>query len=136
MIHMYLLLLLVSPTCPLLQSNQSRVLTPHGQALSIALPYAHILVYHLYLTCLYLPFATQHHCQSPNQLPIPVSPRIEILHLCFALSRTYFALFRIASHCHNPTISTCHNTHLETIPYPQITPPQSPIGFILRYPAP
>ena len=28
----------------------------------------------------------------------------------FAPSRTYFALFRIASHCHNPTISTCHNT--------------------------
>ena len=23
---------------------------------------------------------------------------------------TYFALFRIASHCHNPTVSTCHNT--------------------------
>ena len=110
MIHMYLLLLLVSPTCPLLWSDQSCVLTLHGQALSIASPYACILVYHSYLTCLYLPFATQHHRRSPNQLPIPVSPRIEILHLCFTLSRTYFALFRIALHCHNPTVSTCHNT--------------------------
>ena len=135
-IHMYLLLLLVSPTCLLLQSDQSRGLALHGQALSIALPYAHILVYHSYLTCLYLPFATQHHYRSPNHLPIWVSPRIEMSHLCFAPSHAYFtlmlrtvsclfhtyalhrltlishyfALFRIASHCHDPTISTCHNT--------------------------
>ena len=101
-IHMYLLLFLVSPMCPLLWSDQSRGLTPRGQALSIASPYARILVYHSYLTCLYLPFATEHHYWSPNQLPIWVSPRIEISH--------YFALFRIASHCHDPTISTCHNT--------------------------
>ena len=32
-IHMYLLLFLVSPTCPLLQSDQSWVLALHGQAL-------------------------------------------------------------------------------------------------------
>ena len=76
MIHMYLLLFLVSPTCPLLRSNQSWALTLHGQALSITSPYAHILIYHSYLTCLYLPF--NHHHQSPNQLPIWVSPRIEI----------------------------------------------------------
>ena len=55
-IHMYLLLFLASPMCPLLWSDQSRGLAPHGQALSIASPYARILVYHLYLTCLYLPF--------------------------------------------------------------------------------
>ena len=109
-IHMYLLLFLASPMCPLLRSDQSRVLALCGQALSIALPYACILVYRSYLTCLYLPFAREHHCRSPNQLPIWVSPRIEISHLHFALSRTYFALFRIASHCHNPTVSTCHNT--------------------------
>ena len=78
MIHMYLLLFLVSPTCPLLQSNQSQALTLRGQALPITSPYAHILVYHLYLTCLYLPFAREHHSRSPNQLPIWVSPRIEI----------------------------------------------------------
>ena len=104
---MYLLLFLVSPTCPLLQSDQSRVLTPRGQALSIASPYARVLVYHSYLTCLYSPFTKRINYRSPNQLPIPVSLRIEI----FALTlRTYFALFRITSHCHNPTISTCHNT--------------------------
>ena len=55
-IHMYLLLFLASPMCPLLRSDQSQGLALHGQALSIALPYARILVYHSYLTCLYLPF--------------------------------------------------------------------------------
>ena len=59
--------------------------------------------YHSYLTCLYLPSTREHHHWSPNQLPIWVSPRIEISHL-------RFTLFRIASHCHNPTISTSHNT--------------------------
>ena len=66
--------------------------------------------YHSYLTCLYLPFTREHHCWSPNQLPIWVSPRIEILHLRFTLISHYFALFRIASHSHDPTVSTCHNT--------------------------
>ena len=54
-IHMYLLLFLVSPMCPLLRSDQSWVLALCGQAFSIAFPYAHILVYHLYLASLYLP---------------------------------------------------------------------------------
>ena len=129
-IHMYLLLLLVSLTCPLLRSNQSRGLTPCGQALSIASPYARILVYHSYLTSLYLLFAREHHRWTPNQLPIWVSPRIEISHSFCAISH-YFA-----SH-HTATIppSLLATTHLETIPYPQIAPPQSPIGFILRSPA-
>ena len=109
-IHTYLLLFLVSPTCPLLRSDQSWVLTPHGQALSIASPYARILVYHLYLTSLYLPFTREDYHRSPNQLPIWVSPRIEISHLCFALISRYFALFCIASYCHDPTVSTSHNT--------------------------
>ena len=41
-----------------------------------------------------------------------------------------------ASH-HTATIppSLLAAIHLETIPYPQIAPPQSPIGFILRSPA-
>ena len=55
-IHMYLLLFLVSPMCPLLWSDQSQALAPHGQALFLTSPYAHIIVYHSYLTCLYLPF--------------------------------------------------------------------------------
>ena len=77
MIHMYLLLFLVSPTSPLLQSNQSRALAPCSQALSITLPYAHFLVYHSYLTCLYFTFCPEHQRRA-TQLPIPVSPRIEI----------------------------------------------------------
>ena len=121
-IHMYLLLFLASPTCPLLRSDQSRVLALHSQALSIASPYARILVYHSYLTCLYLPFANQHHHQSPNQLPIWVSPRIEISHLRFTLISHYFALFRIALHCHNPTVSTSHNTPGDNPLPPDCTP--------------
>ena len=122
MIHMYLLLFLVSPMCPLLQSDQSWALAPRGQALSITSPYAHILVYHSYLTSLYLPFTREDHHWSPNHLPIWVSPRIEILHLCFAPSCTYFALFRITSHCHNPTVSTCHNTPGDSPLPPDCTP--------------
>ena len=68
MIHMYLFLFLVSPMCPLLWSDQSWVLTPHGQALSITSPYAHFLVFHSYLTCLYLPFA-----RTPSPKPQPIA---------------------------------------------------------------
>ena len=50
---------------------------------------------------------------------------------CLALILHYFASHRTA------TIppSLLATIHLETIPYPQIAPPQSPIGFILRFPA-
>ena len=78
MIHMYLLLFLVSPTCPLLWSDQSRALAPHGQALSMTSPHAHFLVYHLYLTCLYFTFQKEHHQRRATHLSIPVSLRIEI----------------------------------------------------------
>ena len=121
-IHMYLLLCLVSPTCPLLRSDQSQALTPRSQALSITLPYAHFRVFHSYLTCLYLPFTGRINYQSPNQLPIPVSPRIEIVHLRFTPSHTYFTLFRITSHCHNRTVSTCQNTPGDNPLSPDCTP--------------
>ena len=56
---------------------------------------------------------------------------LRFLHLRFTLILHYFA-----SH-HTATIppSLLATIHLETIPYPQIAPPQSPIGFILRSPA-
>ena len=135
MIHMYLLLFLVFPMCPLLWSNQSWALTPCGQALSITSPYAHFLVFHLYLTCLYLPFAQNiireepHNClyKSPSELRFSTyaSHRLTLISHYFASHRT-------------ATIppSLLATIHLETIPYPQIAPPQSPIGFILRSPAP
>ena len=133
MIHMYLLLFLVSPMCPLLQSDQSWALTLHGQALSITLPYAHFLVYHLYLTCLYFTFRrtssekshTLAYTSFPQNWDLALMPHL-------ALISHYFA-----SH-HTATIppSLLATLHLETIPCPQIAPPQSPIGFILRSPAP
>ena len=78
-IHMYLLLFLASPTCPLLRSDQSWGLAPRSQALSIASPYARILVYHSYLTCLYLPLAREHHRRSPNQLPTAGDKTVSML---------------------------------------------------------
>ena len=136
MIHMYLLLFLVSPTCPLLWSNQSRVLTLRGQALSIALPYARIIVYHLYLTCLYLPFAKKNIITEAPTNCLYESPP-ELRFSTYASHRLALILHYFALH-HTAMIppSLLATIHLETIPYPQIAPPQSPIGFILRSPAP
>ena len=135
MIHMYLLLFLVSPMCPLQRSNQSRALTPHGQAFSITLPYAHILVYHLYLTCLYLPFKQSIITEAPTNCLYESPPELRfstyVLHH-LALISHYFASHRTAM----IPPSLLATIHLETIPYPQIAPPQSPIGFIHRSPAP
>ena len=131
---MYLLLFLVSPMCPLLWSDQSQALALHGQALSITLPYAHILVYHLYLTCLYLPF-TQNIITEALANCLYESPP-ELRFSTYASHRVALILHYFASH-HAATIplSLLATIHLETIPYPQIAPPQSPIGFILRSPA-
>ena len=134
-IHMYLLLFLVSPMCPLLRSDQSQALTPCSQALSITLPYAHFLVCHLYLTCLYLPFPQNIITKAPTnclyQSPSELRFSTYASHHLTLISH-YFTL-----HC-TATIplSLLATMHLETIPYPQITPPQSLIGFILRSPAP
>ena len=55
----------------------------------------------------------------------------------YTLHRLALISHYFASH-HTATIppSLLATIHLETIPYPQITPPQSPIGFIHRSPAP
>ena len=135
MIHMYLLLFLVSPTCPLLRSNQSQALAPCGQALSITSPYACIIVCHSYLTCLYLPFTNNIIAEAPTNCLYQFFP--ELIFCTYTLHRLtlishYFTLHRTAT----IPLSLLATIHLETIPYPQIAPPQSPIGFILRSPAP
>ena len=128
---MYLLLFLASPTCPLLRSDQSQVLAPRGQALSIASPYACILVYHSYLTSLYLPSLGNIIAKALTICLYESPPELRFctcaLHLFHTISH-YFTSHRTA------TIppSLLATIHLETIPYPQIAPPQSPIGFILR----
>ena len=135
MIHMYLLLFLVSPMCPLLWSDQSRALAPRSQALSITSPYAHFLVFHSYLTCLYLPFAQNIIREEPHNCLYQFPPELRF---------STYALHRLTLISHHFTSrrtamippSLLVTTHLETIPYPQITPPQSPIGFILRSLAP
>ena len=120
-IHMYLLLFLVSPMCPLLRSDQSWVLVPRGQALSIALPYACIFVYHSYLTCLYLPFATEHHYRSPNQLPIHTSlPQNWDLALTLC---TVSHLFCTISHC--IALPRSHHFYLPQYTWRQSLTPRS-----------
>ena len=129
------LLFLVSPTCPLLWSDQSQALAPCGQALSITSPYAHFLVVHSYLTCLYLPFSQNIITEALTNCLYESPPELRF---------STYTSHRLALISH---YSTSHRTamiplsllatiHLETIPYPQIAPPQSPIGFILRSPAP
>ena len=135
MIHMYLLLFLVSPTCPLLQSDQSQALAPCSQALSITSPYACILVYHLYLTCLYFTFHQIIIREEPHNCLYQFPP--ELRFSTYTLHRLALILHHFASH-HTAMIplSLLVTTHLDTIPCPQIAPPQSLIGFILRSPAP
>ena len=118
-------------------SNQSRVLAPRGQALSIASPYARVVVYHLYLTCLYLPFKRTINYRSPKPVAYMSLPQNWDLALTL---RTVPRLFHtishyFASHC-TATIppSLLATIHLETIPYPQNCTPQHHIGFTLRSP--
>ena len=132
--HVFTSILSIS-NVPLLQSNQSRALALCGQALSITLPYAHFLVFHSYLTCLYLPFTQNiireepHNClyQFPQELRFSTYAPHRL-----TLILHYFALHHTAM---TPP-SLLATLHLETIPCPQITPTQTPIGFILRSPAP
>ena len=97
MIHMYLLLFLASPMCPLLRSDQSQVLAPCGQALSIASPYARILVYHSYLTSLYLPFTRTIITES---LTICLYESPPELRFCAYASHLFCTILHyFASHC-------------------------------------
>ena len=97
-------------------------------------PYACFLVYHSYLTCLYLPF-TQKRYRRALTNSLQVSPRIQLS--TYALHHTTFTSHHFASH-HTAAIplSLLVSPHLETIPCPQIAPPQSHIGYTLRSPAP
>ena len=110
MIHMYLLLFLVSPTCPLLWSDQPQALIPGGQALSITLPYAHFLIFHSYVTCLYLPLAQNIITKAPTNCLYESPPELRFStyashHL--ALISHYFTLHHTAM---IPSSLTCHNT--------------------------
>ena len=120
---------------PLLWSDQSQALAPCSQALSITSPYAHILVYHSYLTSLYLPFQGKIITKAPTNCLYESPP--ELRFSTYASHHLTLISHYFASHC-TATIplSLLATIHLETIPYPQIAPPQSPIGFILRSPAP
>ena len=224
-IHMYLLLFLASPTCPLLRSDQSRGLTPRWWASSSdTLIYPSIFTFpSLSLHCRSTPThlrsnttARDHTCActlitlaSSNQshlfdghmtydshvftsilsisnVPPPVVWPITSSHTAWSGTFYNFTLcshsclpfifnlpvftfhertssqkpqpiaymslpqnwdlalmpctvshtFRTISHCTAMIpLSLLATIHLETIPYPQIAPPQSPIGFILRCPA-
>ena len=74
-------------------------------------PCAHFIVYHLYLTCLYLPFAPENCIYKFPQVcrfSAFTSPRLTI-------TSSHFA-----SHHLTILLSLPVTPHLETIPYPQI----------------
>ena len=73
-----LFLFLVTPTCTLPQSNQSQTLALHGQALTIASLWMSLMPTFLFAICINLPVFTFHSREEPDNLPIQVSPRIEI----------------------------------------------------------
>ena len=79
-------------------------------------PCACFLVYHLYLTCLYLPFAPENCIYKFPQVcrfSAFTSP-------CLTFTSSHFA-----SHHLTILLSLPVTPHLETIPYPQITPSES-----------
>ena len=118
MIHMFILIFLVSPTCALPRSDQSWALALRGQALCFRWALCSLSCFPFVFNLPVFTFHLHHHQRRATQSPIWVSPRIEILHLCLAPSCTYLALHHTAlqSHCLYPT------PHLETIHCPQITP--------------
>ena len=94
-------------------------------------PYALFHVLHLYLTCLYLPFAqkksyTIAHTSFPQNSDLALT-------LCITLHPPH-----TISHCiilpRNPTVFTIYHTWRQS--FTSRLHPQSPIGFILRSPAP
>ena len=118
-IHMYLLLFLVSPTCPLPRSDQLRALTPCGQALSITSPYAHFLVYHSYLTSLYLPFK-----RESSLKPQPIAYMSLPQNWDLALTPcTISCLFHTISHC--IALPWSHHLYLPQYTWRQSLTPRS-----------
>ena len=115
-----------SGSLPILRSSQALWEIPDCSS---------ILVFHLYLTCLYLPFAQSIIREDPHNCLYQFPP--ELRFSTYASHRLTLISHYFASH-HTATIplSLLATTHLETIPCPQIAPPQSPIGFILRSLAP
>ena len=85
-------------------------------------PYAHFLVFHSYLTCLYLPFAQNIIREEPHNCLYKFPP--ELRFSTYASHHLTLILHCCASH-HTASQSHClySTPHLETIPCPQIAPP-------------
>ena len=133
MIHMYLLLFLVSPTCLLLWSDQSWAFALHSQVLRLGWALCSLSCFSFVFN---LPVFTFRYREAPKtNHPFEFPPEFRVS--TYALSHTTLTSHHFASHC-TATIplSLLVTSHLETIPCPQITPPQSHIGFTLRSPAP
>ena len=130
MIHMFTVPLLVT-SCALPWPNQSQIIMPCSQALTIAsLRWAlcSFLVYHLYLTCLYLPFTPENWIYE-----FPPAFRFSASALPFlAFASPHFTLHHIASQSHH--LYLLHHTQRQSLT-PRLCPP-SLIGFMLRLPAP
>ena len=112
MIHMYLLLFLVSPTCTLPQSDQSWALALRSQALHFGWALCSLLLLFIFN----LPVFIFRSTEEPENYPYEFPPELRFStytshHLTLISHRT-----ASQSHCLYPT------PHLEMIPYPQIAP--------------
>ena len=123
---------------PMVQPIMSPCTTWSGTFYSFASdePYARFLVYHSYLACLYFTFHSEHHQRrEPQPIAYMSFPQKRDLALTPHLT---LHLFHIISHCialpHNHTVFTLHHTWRWSLT--SRSHPQSPIGFILRSPAP
>ena len=130
-----LLLFLVFPMCTLPQSDQSWALAPCSQALTIASLQMSLMLSLLLQFIFNLPVFTFHSTEEPQPIAYTSFPQNSELALtpCIAPHLPWTISHCIALPC-NPTVFTLLHTWRQSL-----TPrshPQSPIGFILRSPAP
>ena len=135
MIHLFLLLFLVSPMCALPWSDQSRALTPHGQALCFgwALCSLSCLPFVFNLPVFYLslrPSSEKNHTITYMSFP----QNWDLALAACTISHLSHTILHHNTLPHNPTVFTLHHTWRWSLS-PR-SHPQSLIGFILRSPAP
>ena len=134
-IHMFLLLFLVSPTCALLQSDQSRAFSPCSQALCFGWALCSLsclpFIFNLPVFCLLLRTSSEKshtitYMSFPQNWDLALMP-----HTVSHLSRTISHRITLPR---NPTVFTLHHTWRQSLA-PR-SHPLSCIGFILRSLAP
>ena len=135
MIHMFLLLFLVSPTCALLWSDQSLALAARSQALHFRWALCSLSCFPFVFNLSVFTFRTSSSSEKSHTITYINFPQNWDLALtpCTISHLSHTILHHMALPC-NPTVFTLHHTWRWSLA-PR-SHPQSPIGFILRSPAP